>query len=144
MKLPRGIVILAAVTGISIAVNLFLAGNIVSHSFRAPPPPLDIEWRLGGIWRDMSDADQPVARSILSQHHDTIVEKLNALKAANQNTAAAMRSDAFVADEAKRAFGETNQRLTEFRTAIQDTTIEIATKVSPEGRKRMRVPGGGF
>ena len=144
MKLARGTTILAAIAGVSVAINLFLAGNIFSHAFLGPPPPMDIERRLGGMWRGMSDADMTIAKAIVSQHHAVIAEKLDALRTANQRAAAAMRSDAFGTDDTRRALAETNQRLTDFRSAIQDTTIEIAQKVSPEGRKQLRVPGGGF
>ena len=41
-----------------------------------------------------------------------------------------------------RGIDTANQRLVELRATLQSTLIEIAQKVSPEGRKHMRVPGG--
>jgi hypothetical protein len=114
------------------------------HRFRGPPTSMDIERRLEGMWRDMPEADRPIARAILRQHHDAIVSRWDALRPANQSAVAEMRSEPFVVDVTKRAFDDTNQRLTEFRIAIQDTMIDIASKISPEGRKHLRVPGGGF
>ena len=145
MILSRGIIILGSVAILSVMVNLFLAGNLFGLHFRgAPPPPMEFERRLTDMWRDMPQADQPVAKAIVAKHHDLIMEKLGALRPSNRAAGGVVRAGSFDAEAARRAFDDTNQRLTEFRTAIQDTVIEIASKISPEGRKHLRVRGGGF
>ena len=53
-----------------------------------------------------------------------------------------MHSENFDPAEAQTALDTANQRFAEFRAALQSTLIEIAQKVSPEGRKHIRVPGG--
>ena len=117
MILPRGVLVLAIVAILSVALNLFLAGNQLGHQFRGPQSPMNFEQRLHNWWREMPPADQAIAEGVLQQHRGEIMEKW-------------------------RAFRPANQRLVELRATLQSTLIEIAQKVSPEGRKHMRVPGG--
>ncbi len=125
-------------------VNLFLAGNMFGLLFRNPPPPTDIESRLASTWRDIPAADQPIAIAIVAKHHDAIMQKLAALRPANRAVGLSLRNGPFDPEATHRAFDDTNQRLTEFRAALQDTVIDIAGKISAEGRKHLHVPGGGF
>jgi uncharacterized membrane protein len=140
--LPRGILVLAIVAILSVALNLFLAGNQLGHQFRGPMPPPNFEQRLHTLWRDMPAADQPIAQGILDQHMSEIMEKLRQFRPANQHVVQVMHADPFDPAEAKAAFDTANQRGADLRTAIQSMLIEIAQKVSPEGRKHIHAPGG--
>jgi hypothetical protein len=140
--LPRGILVLAVVAILSVALNLFLAGNQLGHEFRGPGSQPDFEKRLHGIWRDMPVADQPIAQGVLDQHMSEIMEKWRAFRPANQHVNQVMHADPFDPAEAKAAFDIANQRWTELRTAMQNMLLEAAQKVSPEGRKHIRAPGG--
>jgi Spy/CpxP family protein refolding chaperone len=140
--LPRGILVLAIVATLSVALNLFLAANQLGHQFRGPPPPPNFEQRLHTLWRDMPAADQPIAQGILDQHYAEIMEKWRQFRPANQHVAQVMHADPFDPIEAKAAVDNANQRWGELRTAMQSMLIEIAQKVSPEGRKHIHAPGG--
>jgi hypothetical protein len=140
--LPRGILVLAVVAILSVALNLFLAGNQLGHQFRGPMQPPNFEQRLHSLWRDMPAADQPIAQGVLDQHSSEIMEKWRAFRPANQHVIQVMHADQFNPDEAKAAFDIANQRWAELRTAIQSMLLETAQKVSPEGRKHIRTPGG--
>jgi uncharacterized membrane protein len=140
--LPRGILGLAIVAILSVALNLFLAGNQLGRQFRAPVPPPNFEQRLHTLWRDMPAADQPIAQGILDQHYSEIIEKWRQFRPASQHVVQVMHADPFDPVEAKAAFDNANQRWAELRTAMQNMLIEIAQKVSPEGRKHIHAPGG--
>jgi uncharacterized membrane protein len=140
--LPRGILVLAVVAILSVALNLFLAGNQLGHHFRGPGSPPNIEQRLHGIWHDMPAADQSIAQGVLDQHMSEIMEKWLAFRPANQHAIQAMHADPFDPAEAKAAFDIANQRWAELRAAMQTMLLEAAQKVSPEGRKHIRAPGG--
>lgn len=144
MSFPRGAGLLGIVTVISVALNLFLAGNQLGHHFRGPMSPPNFQQRLNGMWRDLPEADQVIARGIADNHSSDILEKWRAFRPANQRAALAMHADPFDPEEAKAAYEKANQRSEEFRKALQDTLIEIAQKISPEGRERLHVPGGAF
>ncbi len=144
MTLPRGGAILGIVAVISIAFNLFLVGHQFGRNFRGPMPPGNFQERLNGLWRDMPSADQTIAHGIVDSHYNDILEKWRAFRPANQRAALAMHADPFDPSEAKAAYDNANRRSEEFRKAMQDTLIEIAQKISPEGRERLHVPGGGF
>jgi uncharacterized membrane protein len=138
MILKRGILLLGIVAILSIALNLFLAGNQLGRQFRQPVPPPNFEQRLHNLSRDMSEADQTIAQEVLDRHHGDIAEKWRAYRPAAQRVIAAMRADSFDPAEAKAAYENANQRWEELRLVMRDTLIEIAQKVSPEGRKHMR------
>jgi uncharacterized membrane protein len=140
--LPRGILVLAIVAILSVALNLFLAGNQLGHQFRGPMAPSNFEQRLHGLWRDMPAADQPIAQGVLDQHMSEIMEKWRAFRPANQHVIEVMRADPFDPAEAKAAFDIANQCWAELRTAMQSMLLETAQKISPEGRKHIHAPGG--
>jgi uncharacterized membrane protein len=140
--LPRGIIVLAVVAILSIALNLFLAGNQLGHQFRGPMSQPNFEQRLHGLWHDMPAADQPIAQGVLDQHMSEILDKWQAFRPANQHVMQVMRADPFDPAEAKAAFDIANQRWVELRTAMQNMLLEAAQKISPEGRKHIHAPGG--
>ena len=142
MILPRGVLVLAIVAILSVALNLFLAGNQLGREVRGPQPPQNFEQRLHNWWRDMPPADQAIAEDVMKQHLGDIMEKLRAFRPANQRVIKIMHSEDFDPAEARTVMDTANQRLVELRAALQSTLIEIAQKVSPEGRKHIRVPGG--
>lgn len=145
MILPRGIIILGIVAILSVALNLFLAGNILGHRFRGPmPPPMILEERFEATLRELPNADRSIAKAILDNHRDLIMSKWHALRSDNHKVTDAIQSEPFQADQAKAAFDKSNADVAEFRAAIQETAIEIASKISPEGRKQLHLPGGGF
>jgi len=140
--LPRGVLVLAIIAILSVALNLFLAGNQLGHHFRAPPAQMNFEQRLHSWWRDMPPADQSIAENIMEQHIGEITEKWRAFRPANQHVIQIMHTENFDPAEARAAMDTANQRLADLRAAVQATMMEIAQKISPEGRKHIRVPGG--
>lgn len=141
MILPRGVLVLAIVAILSVALNLFLAGNQLGHEVRGPAAPMNFQQRLHTWWRDMPAADQSIAEGVMQQHIAEIMEKWRAFRPANQHVIQVMRAEKFDPDEAKTAIDIANQRLADLRAVMQSTLIEIAQKVSPEGRKHIRAPG---
>jgi uncharacterized membrane protein len=130
---------------LSIALNLFLAGNMVGHRFRdAPPPPLILEERLDAMLRELPVKDQATVRAIIARRRDDIMDKWRALRSGNRAIGDAVKADPFVPEQAEAAFQEADRRSAEFRKAMQQTTLEIASQISPEGRKQLHVPGTGF
>ena len=144
MILHRGIAILGIVAILSVALNLFLAGNLLGHEFRGPPPPFILEERFDTMLQQLPDKDQPIVRRIIEEHRDELLTKWHALKPINREIGEAVRADPFSPDQVRDAFRKSDQQLAAFRAAIQDVAIEIASKISPEGRKKLHVPGAGF
>ncbi len=144
MSFPRGVGLLGLVAVLSVALNLFLAGNQLGHHFRGPMPQQNFQQRLNGMWRDLPDADQAIARGVVDNHYADIMEKWRAVRPANQRIGLAMHANPFDPDEARSAYEKANEKSEEFRKALRETLIEIAQKISPEGREHLRVQGGGF
>ncbi len=144
MSFPRGAGLIGIVAILSIALNLFLAGNQLGRHFRGPAQPPNFQQRLNGIWRDLPEADQTIAHTIAESHYNDILDKWRAFRPANQRAALAMHADPFDPEEARAAYEKANQRSEDFRKALQETIIEVAQKISPEGREQLHLPGGGF
>ncbi len=121
MILRRGIILLGVIAIISIALNLFLAGDQLGRHFRGPPGPPNFEQRLHGLWHDLPAADQTIAQAILDRHYNDIMDKWHAFRPANQRASLAMRADPFDPAEAKAAYDIANQRWEDLRPALQDT-----------------------
>jgi uncharacterized membrane protein len=139
--LPRGVLVLAIVAILSIALNLFLAGNQLGREFRGPQAQMNFEHRLHTWWRDMPPADQAIAEDVMQQHIAEIMEKWRAYRPANQHAMQIMRAEKFDPAEARAALDVADERLAELRAVMQNTLTDIAQKVSPEGRKHIRAPG---
>ncbi len=144
MRFPRGVGLISLVAVVSIALNLFLAGNQLGHHFRGPMPPQNFQQRLNGMWHELPDADQVIARGVVDSHAADIMDKWRAMRPANQRTSLAMHADPFDPDEARAAYEKANEKSEAFRRALQDTLIEVAQKISPEGRQHLHIPGGGL
>jgi hypothetical protein len=67
--------------------------------------------------------------------------KWYAFRAANRNIGKAVREEPFDPEKERTAFAQADARSVEFRTAIQAMAIEISSKISAEGRKKLHVPG---
>jgi len=142
--LPRGVLVLAIVAILSVTLNLFFAGNQLGHHFRPTVSPMQMtfEQRLHSWWREMPPADQAIAEGVMDQHIGEIMEKWRAYRPANQHVNQILHTENFDPAEARAAFEAASQRLAELRAVMQTTVIEIAQKVSPEGRKHFRPIGG--
>ncbi len=142
MIVPRGVVFLSIIAVISIALNLFLAGGLLGRQFHKPPAGREFDTRLEALLNDVPEPDRKLAEDILQQHHDALLEKWHAARNAGQHAALSLRATPFDANEAKANLTKWNDRFFDFRTAFQETMMEIAAKMSPEGRARLRLGPG--
>lgn len=142
MTFPRSSALLGLIAVISLALNLFLAGGLLGRQFHKPNLTQDFEARLNAVWEEMPNADQAIVREILGRHHDELVAKWRASRTANQHAGISLHSAPFDPNEAHGNFVTSNQRSMELRIAVQDTLIEIAGKISDEGREHLRFGPG--
>jgi uncharacterized membrane protein len=138
---PRTARILGAVIVVSVALNLFIAGNLLGDRLRGPVPARPFDQRIEDIWRNLPEADQPIAREVVDRHRDQIMGSWRTLRSAAQHATQIVRADTFAAEDARAAFAIVDTRNQELRRAIQDTVIELAAKISPQGRAALRYPG---
>ena len=148
MTLSRGIGILGLIAVISIGGNLFLAGNLIGRQFRPGPMSMTFEQRLDfgwqHMWQQLPDADKPIVKDIFARHREDLILKWRAARMPAQRAALALRADPFDEAQARMDLDQANERQTEFRKAVQDMFVEIAGKISPEGREKLRSPIGGL
>ena len=148
MTLSRGTSILALIAVISIGGNLFLAGNLVGRQLRPGPPGGTFEQRLDAgwqnLWQGLPEADQSIVKEIFARHRDELIAKWRLTRVSAQRAGVALRADPFDETQARADLEKSNERQTDFRKAIQDMFIEIASKISAEGREKLHSPVGGL
>ena len=142
MILQRGVAILGFVAILSIAVNLFLVGDLLGHQFHRPAPGQEFDARLTAVIRDIPDADRKLAQEVMDQHRDILLEKWRAARTAGQHAALSLKATPFEMNDAKADMARWNDRILDSRAAFQDTIIDIAGKISPEGRTQLRLGPG--
>lgn len=129
---------------LSLALNLFMAGAIASYLFVGR----DHGHHRGAPWRGHSlhprvlrkllpEQDQPVLDAILQAHRPRIRERVKALRDARGAVAQAMRAEPFERRQLEAALTGLRSRETEMAEAAQAMALELAARVSPEGRARL-------
>jgi uncharacterized membrane protein len=99
---------------------------------------MSFEQRLEILVRDLPEPDRANAQAILDAHRQDLQDKLHLYRQSALAAAAAVHAESFNTNDARAAFAKANGNSAEFRQALQDMVIEIAGKISPEGRERMR------
>ncbi len=87
--------------------------------------------------RNLPDEDRTEAHKILEAHRQDLEDKFHLYRVSAQAAGAAIHAEPYNADEARSAFAKANDRLAEFRQAVQDVVIEIAGKISDKGREHL-------
>jgi len=139
---PRGVAILGILAVISIALNLFLAGGLLGRQFHKPAPGQEFDMRLQAVLSDVPEPDHKLALDIMAQHRDALLQKWHAARTAGQHAALSLHATPFDPNDAKADMAKWNERVLEFRATFQDTMIDIASKLSPEGRNHLRIGPG--
>jgi uncharacterized membrane protein len=140
----RGAWILGLLAVVSIGLNLFLAGTILGGQFRKPAPAPNFEQRLDTIWDGLPDADREVAKQIYAKHRDEIIQKWHLSRTAAQRAVKDLKAKSFSEAEVTSDFAASNDRVMEFRKVFQDMILDVASKISPDGRQRLRAAGGAL
>ncbi len=142
MPASRGLIVIAAVAGVSIALNIFMVGGMLGHRFRGPPPAMDMERRFNSMLDSLPAADQPGAREVLDKHMADMVEKWRVFRQDTQHAMELLRADPADTGQLRAAFDRSNESSTAFRKALQETQIEMRGRISAEGAQALRGPGG--
>ena len=142
MTLSRGAGLIALLLLASVGINLFLAGNLLGLRFHHPPP-MNMEQRFEMLFQNLPDGDRAIARDVMDKHRQQLLERLHDYRAAALAAAATLRDDPFSEEAVRTAFAKADETSTAFRHEVQDTVIEIASKVSPSSRAHLRPGIGG-
>ena len=134
--------VIFGIIGVSVALNLFLAGGLLGRQFHKPNPAHDFETRMSGVLVGLPDNDQAVANEILGRHREELLTKWRAQRNAIQRSVQSLHATPFDPADAHTNFAASNQKAMELRSAIQDTMIEIAGKISDEGREHLHFGPG--
>jgi hypothetical protein len=139
---PRGIVLVAAIAGVSVALNLFMIGSMLGHGFRGPPSAQDIQHRFNTMLDRLPAADQPIAHEVLDRHMDDLIAKWHVFTQSQQHANELLRATPVDIDQIRSAFDQSNENSTEFRKTLQETQLEIRRKISSEGAQKLHGPSG--
>lgn len=141
MRFPRATTVLSIVALFSVGLNVFFASSFIGREFRRPPPP-DFSPHFDFMWRNMPAADQSIARDVFNRRREEIVVKWRALRPSGQSANEVLRATPFDEAMAREALNRFNQQVRDYRVSLQDALLEVAGRVSPEGRAELRPPRG--
>jgi hypothetical protein len=138
VALRRQIVLVAGVTAVSLGLNALLLLQLTGfHARRDLSHQQRFENHLAAIWQALPEADQGIARDIITSRHGELLRKWQALLSDGSQAAAALRASSFDEATARSAFGRLNQAFSEYQTALQSMKVDIAGSVSDEGRRHL-------
>ncbi len=135
----------------SLAVNLLLIGVFIGRwaaPFHPPPPPppgVMFEHMIESLGRDMSESDRAILVQVYQSHAGELLahrsDHLQILDAIR----AAISADPFDRDALQKALSAAAAMDAEERSALGATLLDAASRLSPDGRRRMAEwrPGPG-
>jgi uncharacterized membrane protein len=124
---------------ISLAVNLFFAGLFVTrHAFGPPRGPDAMLARLiDELGTGLSDPDRATLRDVFGAHEAEIKERSAQAMQSRAGIRAAMVVEPFDPAALNAAVAEASARDLAMRQAVERMLVEAATRVSPEGRRKL-------
>ena len=153
VTLPRWLrpgVVLPALLGVSLALNLALAA--FPHAVFGRPPPRGggggggFERMVDRMETALPEADRQGFRRVMAAEREHYTAPLEALRQARREVDAAILADPFDPERLRMAMADWQRRFIAFNDAFSDALVRGMAAVSPEGRAQVaatRGRGGG-
>jgi uncharacterized membrane protein len=125
---------LLAGLGLSLCLNLFVAGLLVGRGVWHPPPPHHGDRGIERFFGDLPDPARHEMRSRFDARKPEMRERFDAMRAARDQIAAAIRAPELDEDALRQAFAELRARNTAAQALMHDIVIEAVRTLPPEVR----------
>ncbi|MSO93271.1 MAG: periplasmic heavy metal sensor [Rhodospirillales bacterium] len=124
---------------VSLAVNLLLAGAIVTHLLRQPAQPTGDRWRIAAesLATTLPDADAGKLRAVLANQTPVLEAASADVRKAREAVRQAMRAEPFSPAALDQAMAEFSARRFEMQKRFQSVIAATAAQVSPDARAKM-------
>ena len=123
---------------LSLAINLFLGGMLVSrlrpHQGGAEPR---IERMIERMAAALPDADARILRQVYGVHQVQFDQVVAELQQSRDEVRKVMGANPFDSHALQSAFAQQRQRRQAIHEAIHEVLVEAAPQLSPEGRKKL-------
>ena len=123
---------------VSVAINLFLAGMLVTQFVRRPPRGEMGPISMRGLAAAVDPSARPVVERVRDEHRDRIVAKMREAGMARRNAMDALTAEDFDEAKARAAFDAFQQKSDEAQKEMHGSLIELAKALPPDQRAKMR------
>lgn len=121
--------------GLSLCLNLFVAGLLVGRGAWHLPPPHHMDRGFERFFGDMPAPARRELRSRFDAHRPEMRADFDAIRAAREQVAAAIRAPKLDEDALRQAFAELRARNTAAQALMHGIVIEAVRAMPPEVRK---------
>jgi uncharacterized membrane protein len=127
---------------VSLSLNVFLAVamavQLTSSPGFGPPPPRPRPDRIAEeIAATMTPADGDILREVFASHAPQLARGPESFHALQDRIRQVMTAPTFDAEALRAVFAEGRQGRTAMDDAVEASLIEAATRLSPEGRRKL-------
>lgn len=126
--------LLALALAISVAINLFVAGAVVSRHFFGPPPPHG--WASKREASEvLPEAERKRVDQLWESDRDAMRQDFQAMRAARQRYREILTAETFDPAAAKAVLDELYAKREQARAAMEQKIMTIATSLPPDQRR---------
>lgn len=128
---------------ISIGLNVLLGGLIVGRLLLSPfghfsgRPDVKLEFLVDRITSGMSETDQQIVKSAMQRHQASLIEKLEAVRAAQMHAKEAAIADTMTSESLQRSLDRVGTTSDALRTELTTLVAETLPELSIEGRRKV-------
>jgi len=139
MNAPRSSKVLGGVLLLSLALNLFLGGMLVSRFRQHAPGGSEpkVERMIDRMADTLAEADGRILREVYRAHQSEFDQLAADLQGARSEVRKALSTDPFDQQALQAAFARQRQRRQAIHEGIHGVLVEAAPRLSAEGRRRL-------
>jgi uncharacterized membrane protein len=123
---------------VSVAINLFLAGMLVTRFVRRAPHDDMGPISMHGLAEAVDPSARPVVERVRDEHRDRMVAKMREAGEARRAAMEALTAGDFDEARARAAFDEFQQKSNEVQKEMHGSLIDLAKSLPPDQRVKMR------
>lgn len=120
---------------LSLGLNLFLGGFLVTHMMRPNPFSIFPKIPLRELIHDLPADSRDKAKAILHERHPVLHQKFEAMKAAQGQLQQSIKADQVSREGLDQAFDNLRRARADLEQTLQATFIDIIMMLPPDERK---------
>lgn len=122
---------------LSLGLNLFLGGFLVTHMMRPDPFGIFPKIPLHQLIREMPEATREKAKAIMHERHPLMHQQFEAVKSAQDQLQQSIKADQVSREALNGAFDNLRHARGDLEQTLQNSFIDIILMLPPEERKNL-------
>jgi hypothetical protein len=124
---------------LSLGLNLFLGGFLVTHMMRPDPFSIFPKIPIRELIKDLPKEAREKAKASMQARHPVLHQQFEAMKQAQLRLQQAIKADPFNRDELDAAFDNLREKRAALEQNLQSGFVEIITMLPAEDRRNLAV-----